>query len=224
MSSETEMVTTKTPKWDDRVASFLSYFLTLVFVGAALYKVFAWSDAVAQFERFGYEPWFIMVTVVVELAAAVLIAIPLTRYWGASLIIVTMIAAMLSHLKANEPGEMISPLIFLILASAVTWLGPLKPGEAESQSAKSTAEPEEKMTTALLAKQLGGLVMLLCGIYVGAIALLGHPPWQKNFVLDLAITGLMFALAGFGYSLLMSKPKISGPDDTNKSNRTTPRR
>jgi len=218
------MVTRKTHKWDVHVVTSLSYFLTVVFVGAALYKVFAWSEAVDQFERFGYASWFVGVTIIVELVAAALVAIPLTRYWGASLIIVTMIAAMLSHLKADEPGEMIAPLILLILATVVTWFGPLKPSEAESQHDQSTTEDGAKPTPSQIAKQLVGFVLLLCGIYVGAIALFGQPPWQKQFVLDLAVTGIMFALAGFGYSLLMSKPKRDDSSERNRSDRTSSRR
>jgi uncharacterized membrane protein YphA (DoxX/SURF4 family) len=223
MSNTTDEVAARKRQWDDVAVVILSYLLAVVFTGAAFYKLFAWSRTVEQFERFGYEPWFIFVTVLVELAAALLIAMRVTRYWGASLIIVTMIAAMLSHLKADEPGEMVAPLVLLILASVVTWLGPLKPAEEERHTSEAKGGDSKKISNEFLLKQIGGLILFVFGIYIGAIALLGSPPWRGNTFLNALICVLAFASAGFGYSLLTSKPKSDAADDRGKSNRANPR-
>ncbi len=121
------------------IVSGVSYFLCVVFVLSGFYKLFAWNAAVEQFEQFGYAPWFVIVTVLVEIMAAVLVAWPLTRYWGATLIVITMIAAMFSQLKADDPVGMLAPFIFFLLANVVTWYGPLKRPDQESEA--STGEP-----------------------------------------------------------------------------------
>ena len=51
--------------------------------------------------------------------------------------VITMIGAMLSHLKADEPSEMIPPLILMIMASAITWIAP--PPTEGAESAQKTA-------------------------------------------------------------------------------------
>ncbi|MFY4775746.1 DoxX family protein [Metabacillus sp. RGM 3146] len=77
-----------------------------------------------EFERFGYSAWCRIVTGLVELVAAVLLIAGFwnktSLAWGALLISLTMIGAVITHLKVKDSfSKYASPLVLLIIGLIV---------------------------------------------------------------------------------------------------------
>ncbi|MCD7034082.1 DoxX family protein [Metabacillus sp. GX 13764] len=77
-----------------------------------------------EFERYGYSAWFRIVTGIVEIAGAVLVIAGFwnatAAAWGALLISLTMIGALITHIKVKDSfSKSVSPLVFLILGLVV---------------------------------------------------------------------------------------------------------
>ncbi len=167
-------------------ADYLAWALALVMAAAAVMKLAMFRSTVAQFEQFGYEPWFIYVTVLVELLGAGLTIVPVTRYYGASLIALTMLGAMLSHLKADQPSEMIVPFVLFVVALCVSWSHPA-PIKSESQDANADSpdQPHDHKTDPS-ARRWKNLAMIGAMVVVGYLSLLllfGEELWLHNRVL-----------------------------------------
>ena len=192
-----------TRSWGDRVVTILAILLAICFFASGVFKLVSYSAAVEQFERFGYAPWFVVVAAVIEVAAAVLLLFRGTRYWGASLVITTMIAAMLSHLKVDEPQEMVPPLVLMILAMIVAWSGPTPATEAEEDRASKPSEP----LVVTICKQVCGAVLCVVGIYVGVICVFGNEPLLIQYPL-LRWGGMVLGFgAAFGGIAMFNGPQ-----------------
>ena len=98
----------------------LQALLALAFVGAASGKLLGKPEMVALFEAVGVGQWFRYVTGVLELAGALLIVVPRTKFFGAALLSVVMVGAVLTHLFIlhNAPT---APAVLLLLAGLVSW-------------------------------------------------------------------------------------------------------
>jgi putative oxidoreductase len=94
--------------------------LALAFVGAASGKLLGKPEMVGLFETIGLGQWFRYLTGLMELAGALLIVIPRTKFFGAALLSVVMVGAVLTHLFIlhNAPT---APAVLLVLAGIVTW-------------------------------------------------------------------------------------------------------
>jgi uncharacterized membrane protein YphA (DoxX/SURF4 family) len=94
--------------------------LALAFVGAASGKLLGNPDMVGLYEAIGVGQWFRYVTGLLELTGAVLIVVPRTRAYGAALLAVIMVGAVLTHLAIlhNAPT---APAVLLVLAAVVAW-------------------------------------------------------------------------------------------------------
>lgn len=94
--------------------------LALAFVGAASGKLLGNPDMVGLYEAIGVGQWFRYVTGLLELAGAILIVVPRTRAYGAALLAVIMVGAVLTHLAIlhNAPT---APAVLLVLAAVVAW-------------------------------------------------------------------------------------------------------
>ena len=104
--------------WRKYVLSAVSILLGLVFLGAGGSKLSGAEMHVESFARWGYPSWFLYVTGRVEVVAALLIFIPTTRFYGAVLLVSTMLGAIATHLKAGE-GSMIGAAVVLLCLSAL---------------------------------------------------------------------------------------------------------
>ncbi len=206
-------------KMVDYLVTALSILLAVTFVGGAIYKVVNYSGTAEQFERFGYEPWFVWVTVLVELTAGVLVLIPhpQTRSWGTTLIIVTMIAAMLSHLKADEPREMIPPLVVMIMAMVVAWYGPLKPSDAELAKKEKERRERHPATAQDIVKQCAGFVLMLVSGYLALVGAMGRSFFTNNRMLNIFTVSIFLALAFVGYFFFSAKPAPVESNEVNKN-------
>jgi putative oxidoreductase len=105
--------------------------LALAFVGAASGKLLGKPEMVALYEVIGIGQWFRYVTGLLELAGALLIVIPRTKFFGAALLAMVMVGAVLTHLFIlhNAPT---APAVLLLLTGIVAWgrRGGLKPALA----------------------------------------------------------------------------------------------
>ncbi len=92
--------------------------LGMIAAGGA--KLASVEQLVQNFERWGYPSWFLYVTGVIEVVAGIAIIAPKTRLVGAALIVVTMLGATATHLRAGEGfAEAIPAIAHLGIAAVV---------------------------------------------------------------------------------------------------------
>ncbi len=94
--------------------------LALAFLGAASGKLLGKPEMVALFEAVGIGQWFRYFTGLVEITGAVLIVVPRTKFFGAALLSIVMVVAVLTHLFIlhNPPT---AAAVLLVLAGVVAW-------------------------------------------------------------------------------------------------------
>jgi len=98
----------------------LQALLALAFVGAASGKLLGKPEMVALFEAVGVGQWFRYVTGLMELTGALLIVVPRTKFFGAALLSVVMVGAVLTHLFILHNAPTV-PAVLLVLAGVVAW-------------------------------------------------------------------------------------------------------
>jgi putative oxidoreductase len=98
----------------------LQALLALAFVGAASGKLLGKPEMVALFEAVGVGQWFRYVTGLMELAGALLVVVPRTKFFGAALLSVVMVGAVLTHLFILHSAPT-APAVLLVLAGIVAW-------------------------------------------------------------------------------------------------------
>ena len=121
MASLTNSQTVERPKWQSYALHGVSGLLTLAFLMAGGTKLMGSEMHVENFARWGYPGWFMYVTGLVEVTAAILVLIPKTRFYGAALLVATMIGAILTHIQAGEAGMIGVPAVLLLLAGVDAW-------------------------------------------------------------------------------------------------------
>jgi len=82
------------------------------------------KQMVEGFKNYGYPGWFRVFTGLVELISAVLVFVGIWNHtmaaWGGLLIVVTMIGAILTHIKIKDSiKNMMMPIILLVLGLIV---------------------------------------------------------------------------------------------------------
>ena len=94
--------------------------LALAFLGAASGKLLGKPEMVGLYETIGIGQWFRYVTGLLEVAGAVLVVVPRTKAFGAALLAMVMVGAVLTHLFIlhNPPT---AAAVLLVLAGAVVW-------------------------------------------------------------------------------------------------------
>ncbi len=127
------------PKWIRISLLVVSGLLAFVFVGAGFVKLVGFEFAREDFVHWQYPAWFRILTGLIEVGAAALIAIPRTRYFGAVILMWVMVGAIITHLKANEANEAIVPLALFFLAGFVWWnILPRIPAIEKTQAAEQS--------------------------------------------------------------------------------------
>ena len=104
-----------------RVNPMVSGLLAIVFVLAGGSKLAGAKMHLENFARWGYPAWFVYVVGLVEVAGAVLVVIPRTRFYGAVLLAANMAGAVFTHLKSAELALVPPPLALLVLAALAAW-------------------------------------------------------------------------------------------------------
>ena len=106
-----------------RVAEWvLSGLLALMFLFAGGFKLSGAQTAIDNFAKWGYPDWFRVVTGVIEVTAAVLVLVPRMSFYGAALMVATMVGAVLTHATHAETRNIPVPLLLLVLAATLVCL------------------------------------------------------------------------------------------------------
>ena len=94
--------------------------LALAFVGASSGKLLGKPEMVGLFDAIGIGQWFRYVTGLLEATGAILVVVPRTKAFGAALLAMVMVGAVLTHLFIlhNAPT---APAVLLVLAGTVVW-------------------------------------------------------------------------------------------------------
>ncbi len=93
--------------------------LAFAFLGAGGMKLAGAEPLVQNFAKWGLPDWLRYVTGFVEVVAALLLIAPKTRFFGAALILPTMVGAVWIHLAFAEYAGLGAPLILFALAAIV---------------------------------------------------------------------------------------------------------
>ncbi len=110
----------KKTRWYDYLFHLLAFVLAVVFIITGGTKLIDTPAHVANFARWNYPIWFMYVTGGVEVAGGLLLILPMTRYYGATLIVFTMIGALLTHIQAGEWLFVGTPILLLIAALMIS--------------------------------------------------------------------------------------------------------
>ena len=105
----------KKSKWYHYAFHLLAFVVALVFLAAGGTKFIPLPAHVENFTKWGFPLWFMYLTGGVEVAGALLFIIPMTRYYGATLLFFTMIGAIFTHIRAGEWFLLGTPVLLLIL-------------------------------------------------------------------------------------------------------------
>lgn len=102
--------------------------LALAFLGAASGKLLGNPDMVRLYATIGIGQWFRLATGLLEVTGAVLLVIPRTKFFGAALLVMIMVGAVLTHLFILHSAPT-APAVLLLVACIVAWgrRGALKP-------------------------------------------------------------------------------------------------
>lgn len=107
-------------RWYDYVFHLLAFVLALLFFATGGTKLIDFSSHVASFAQWGYPAWFMYLIGGIEVISALFLIFPLTRYYGATLIVFVMIGAIFTHIQAGEwsfVGVSVLILLFALLIS-----------------------------------------------------------------------------------------------------------
>lgn len=94
--------------------------LALMFVAAGSSKLMGKPEMVGLYEVIGIGQWFRYVTGLLELSGALLVVLPRTKFFGASLLGMVMTGAVLTHLFILHNAPTV-PVVLLLLAGIVAW-------------------------------------------------------------------------------------------------------
>lgn len=99
----------------------VTVFLGLMFIAAGIGK-FQMSEAfAARFQAWGYPAWLSPIVGAAELVGGLLVLLPFTATYGATLIAIIMVGAVYTHLVSGI-GSPVSALVALVLSSLLIWL------------------------------------------------------------------------------------------------------
>ena len=107
--------------FDLALSPILAWALAAFFGVGSVVNVLAPGATAAEYRRWGYPDWFHFVTGGLELATAVLLALPTTRLLGAGLGAAIMLAAAATVIVHGEYARAAAPIVVLILLAVTAW-------------------------------------------------------------------------------------------------------
>jgi hypothetical protein len=107
------------------IASVLNYLLVAFFLLGAAINVAAPPTVRDEFARWGFPSWFHLVVSALELAAAVLLALPAYRKFGVAIGGMAMLGAAAVVLYHGEFAHTLAPGAVLVVLVAFIWTGRL---------------------------------------------------------------------------------------------------
>lgn len=105
-------------RWVVVAGHVLAVVAALAIGSAGAAKLASTPELIQNFARWGFPWWFVYVTGVLEVGGAVLILVPKTRIYGATVLAATMVGAIGTHLSAGETTEFVAPLVLGTIAGA----------------------------------------------------------------------------------------------------------
>lgn len=109
--------------WKKILILILTNIAAISFMTTGSAKLLGAESAIIMFEEIGFGQWFRYLTGSIEITGAIVILIPPIAFWGALLLSLTMIGAVLIHLFVLGS----SPSIALLLLATTLSLMLLKP-------------------------------------------------------------------------------------------------
>ncbi len=105
------------------VTWILQLLLGLVFILTGVGKFPQWDGWVSRFEMWGYAAWFLAVVAVLEALGGVLVLLPKTAAYGASLIGAVMLGAAYTHASTGigSPTQVAIPILVCAAVVALRW-------------------------------------------------------------------------------------------------------
>ncbi|MEM7595873.1 MAG: DoxX family protein [Cyanobacteria bacterium P01_A01_bin.83] len=116
--------TKKEPRWKRVVVGILTIIVSIIFLAAGSAKLFGTDKAISMFDGIGFGQWFRYLTGSVEILGAILLLLQRTSFWGALLLSLIMISAVLVHLFFLVGSPSIA-LALLITTSTLTLIKPI---------------------------------------------------------------------------------------------------
>lgn len=116
-------------RWKNIGITALAIVIAVFFIAAGWSKVMSPESHTESFERWGYPPWFVEVTGLLELCGGGLLLVPRVRFFGVVLLSLTMLGAALTHFQAGEMTAVPVPLVLLILLGALGFIDRKRSGE-----------------------------------------------------------------------------------------------
>ena len=110
------------PDWKKIGFIAASVLVGLMFLMAGGGKLAGQDPHPANFENWGYPDWMMYVVGAWEVAFAVLILVPKTRFYGGALLVANMVGAAITHVTAGEVASIAMNVILGGLAFLVAWL------------------------------------------------------------------------------------------------------
>lgn len=104
-------------KWAVTIVSVLLGLFFLIAAGGT--KLAGLPMHVEHFTHWGYPIWFMYVTGFIEASAGLMLLIPKTRFYGAVLILCTMVGAVATNFRADEIERLPMPIAMFALAAFV---------------------------------------------------------------------------------------------------------
>jgi uncharacterized membrane protein YphA (DoxX/SURF4 family) len=126
--------------WQRRAVTVACWILAFSFVGGGITKympgeTFFGPAYAEKFSDWGYPSWFRFVVGTAELVAAALLVMPRRRVYGAAILIVVLLGAVITHIANQDPlSESVAAPVNLVIVLAIAWsTGPhdlrqLRPG------------------------------------------------------------------------------------------------
>jgi putative oxidoreductase len=91
------------------------------FLAAGIAKLMGAEMMVATFDAVGVGQWFRIVTGLIEVSGAILLFIPGKQAFGAGMLMVTMVGAMLSHIVILGADTMLPSVVLFVITAIITY-------------------------------------------------------------------------------------------------------
>jgi putative oxidoreductase len=124
-------------RWPTVVVWILQVLVAIAFLGAGGGKLAGAAAMVDMYNTIGWGQWFRYATGAIEVGSALLVLVPSLAMYGATLLICTMIGAIIAHLTVLHTSPA-GPVVLLGLCAAIAWL-------RSSRTARSSGLPTKNL-------------------------------------------------------------------------------
>lgn len=99
----------------------LSVFLALAFLASGVSTLSGGMDAVLH-GQLGVPLWALPVIGGIKIAAAIAMVIPASRFYGAAVLVATMLGAVMTHVVAADAAGSLPALVLGVMVGIVAWI------------------------------------------------------------------------------------------------------